>query len=388
MRINLSIKSKEIISAIYFLIIAKLFFSFSFHLQKLEFTSYLIDGLLILTSIIAIFKIKFKRESFYLISLASAFLLYVALVNINYQTSLSAVVYYSRFWLPIVLYSILLSAVKDQDNGWVEKSVAGMFFITALGFIGLFFMPENFNHNEIKLPTYFSGLHKSAYIYICNIMLAMVTYKYLKPMYRPAWLISVFFMLFMVFKGWEIRTPMLMLVIFVFYVVERSSDTSGKAVIWCAVALFITVIMFFGGDIDWNRVSSGRLAMWDLKVNMIKARDYYELLFGTGYGSDYVEVEGWFGEKDSHNNYIQTIIELGFLGLTLLLFNIAFLFKVQTSNLAKAAVLSYTISGLVSNGLIYRLVPSYVFIILLITLESISQNKINTEKNHIVTKDI
>ena len=364
-------KDKIILSSIFYLILAKLLFSFSFHLQILEFSSYLIDALLIACFGLSILLSRFERKTLYIVFTATFFLTYVGINAIRYGNVPEAIIYYSRFWLPLVLYASLKSVIKNNDEYIIEKSSLMMFVVTFLGVIGVFFMPDNYNHNEVKLPTYFSGLHKSSYIYICNFIIAICLIRYLRKNMQLLAVFSMLIMLYMVFEGWGIRTPILMLFVFTFVVFYNKSNLVLRGGSIFSIVLVVIALFFLGDSIDWNRLSSGRLAMWELKLYMIESRSYIDLLFGTGYGSDYVEVEGWFGEKDSHNNYLQTIVEQGFFGLLLLITSIIVLMLNQGSILGKAAVASYLVSGIVSNGLIYRLVPGYVFIILLVTIEAI-----------------
>jgi O-antigen ligase len=130
------------------------------------------------------------------------------------------------------------------------------------------------------------------------------------------------------------------------------------------VLIFILIVVF-GENIDWNRMSSGRLTMWDAKINLLVDSTLNQVVFGKGLGSDYIKVEGWAGEKDSHNNYLQTITELGIIGLTLLIASIVSLYKLQPNVFGRGVVVAYAISGAVSNGVIYRLVPGYIFALLL-----------------------
>lgn len=350
------------------LITLKLIFSFSYHLQKLELVSYLIDGLLILISFLVLLRNKSTINKIYIpiLLFPTIFIFYVAVQAIFYGNVLEAVSYYNRFFIPIIIYFCLIKSFRGDFEKFEKKTTTLAFLIFSLGFIGLFFMPENYNHHEMKMPTYFSGLHKSSYIFISATLLMFALYPSMGKLQRFLSIPVLAFACFMLLEGWGIRTPLLMIVVFisVYFTFNNFSQIKLLFGFILPVLIFILIVVF-GENIDWNRMSSGRLTMWDAKINLLVDSTLNQVVFGKGLGSDYIKVEGWAGEKDSHNNYLQTITELGIIGLTLLIASIVSLYKLQPNVFGRGVVVAYAISGAVSNGVIYRLVPGYIFALLL-----------------------
>ncbi|WP_179078331.1 hypothetical protein [Colwellia sp. UCD-KL20] len=270
---------------------------------------------------------------------------------------------------------------KVNLNTFHKKMFGLIIFATLLSIVGLYFMPENFNHGEFKLPTYFSGLHKSSYIFCFLLIATFICSKFVPLLYKIPLFISALYMFYMIVEGWGIRTPFLAVIFFFYcYFTNRLTKSIRLTLNYTLIMLFILMIFSFGSDIDWNKVSSGRLLMWETKVYMFVSSSPFEALLGKGYGSDYIEVGDWWGEKDSHNNYLQTLTELGVFGVCFLILTIYLLFKAQPSKTSMLLVLSYAITGMFSNGVIYRVLPSYIFILILIYFQTISYQNHNTKR--------
>lgn len=72
-----------------------------------------------------------------------------------------------------------------------------------------------------------------------------------------------------------------------------------------------------------GELGSGRVAVFVGRLNILSSRDLMELLFGSGAGTDhFVTSEWWWMAADSHNDFVNILIERGVLGLlsALLLF--------------------------------------------------------------------
>ncbi|NKB37201.1 MAG: hypothetical protein GKR93_08535 [Gammaproteobacteria bacterium] len=256
-----------------------------------------------------------------------------------------------------------------------------IFLIFSLGFIGLFFMPLNFNHNEIKLPTYFSGLHKSSYIFSISLLLLLCMYRDLRTTSKYFFIPFIIFALYMLFVGWEIRTSILIVVaFFAYWFLFKQKNKIKTVLLPFLFALMFALLLLLHDSIAWNEISSGRINMWNLKLEMLMNADIMQAIFGRGFGSDHVEVSGWYGEKNSHNSFLQTVTEFGLIGLVLLLATIYSIYNEQASLLGKSAVFSYVFSGLVSNGVIYRLLPGYIFACLIVFLYVQEQHYSNKRK--------
>ncbi|MBY6186820.1 hypothetical protein KUV89_09330 [Marinobacter hydrocarbonoclasticus] len=133
--------------------------------------------------------------------------------------------------------------------------------------------------------------------------------------------------------------------------------------------LFVFLIGFVLSQVDLNRFSSGRLTMWAFKMQMFASASLTEQLFGQGFGSDLVEVHGWYGEKDSHNNFIRVLTEFGAFGLVLLMVCLSYLYRALKTSASKALFFGYLVTGMLSNGVLFRLVPGYIVFMVMAALE-------------------
>lgn len=351
-------------AALFALLYLKLMTAFSYHLGIFGSVSYAIDGLLMTVLALALLFYQQRLTKAARLSAAGlmAFTLYLVIQGGFYGRLGETVTYYTRFVLPLLLYfGLLLCSVNHPvRTGRLTENLCLLVF--ALGFAGLFFMPENFNHGDTKLPTYFSGLHKSSYIFSVALVVAAICYPGLNRQRRVVLLGLGGFAVYMLLFGWAIRTSLMLLLVYCAALWALRRGVTGRTTLFLLAPVGLVALALVSSDsVDWNRVSSGRLTMWQAKLDMLYNANVPQLVFGRGYGSDYIAVPGWFGDKDSHNNYLQTITELGLVGLLLLLANLVLLYRVQPNRHTRALVLGYAATGLLSNGIIYRLLPGYLF---------------------------
>lgn len=370
-----SSKSGLLGAALFGLLYFKVLTAFSYHLGTLQALSYAIDGLLMAALGLTLLQHQHRLSHQARLCLLGLvlFSFYLVAQGGFYDRMGGTLTYYSRFVLPLFLYFGLLTCAANHRQlagRWSENLVLLVFI---LGLAGLFFMPDNFNHHETKLPTYFSGLHKSSYIFAITMLLALACYPALSRSRRLLLLPLALFALYMLLEGWGIRTSLVLLVVYIAALWSQRFGAPGKAALFLLLpAAFVATVLVSGDAIDWNRISSGRLTMWQAKLDMLSQASPAQLLFGRGYGSDYIQVPGWFGEKDSHNNYLQTITELGLAGLALLVLNIVMLYRIQPGYHGRALVLAYAATGLLSNGILFRLLPGYLFAVALAYLTFIA----------------
>ncbi len=379
-----TVLSNVLFNTLFCLMILKLFISYSTHMGIHENANKVIDFFILLVTIFSIYKLKNKLiiANIRLLIVVSIFMIYILFINSIYGVTFSSFTYYSRLYIPMLVYIAFTCCIDKVNLNTFHKKMFGLIiFATLLSIVGLYFMPENFNHGEFKLPTYFSGLHKSSYIFCFLLIATFICSKFVPLLYKIPLFISALYMFYMIVEGWGIRTPFLAVIFFFYcYFTNRLTKSIRLTLNYTLIMLFILMIFSFGSDIDWNKVSSGRLLMWETKVYMFVSSSPFEALLGKGYGSDYIEVGDWWGEKDSHNNYLQTLTELGVFGVCFLILTIYLLFKAQPSKTSMLLVLSYAITGMFSNGVIYRVLPSYIFILILIYFQTISYQNHNTKR--------
>lgn len=69
----------------------------------------------------------------------------------------------------------------------------------------------------------------------------------------------------------------------------------------------LSVFVSYLNGSDVNSISSGRLSIWSNAINDFSYNNFLEILFGTGYKSESLNVP-------SDNSYIYTIVTLGLFG--------------------------------------------------------------------------
>lgn len=341
----------------------KILISFSIQLGILGLFNYALDFLMLplLGLVFLLYHRRLNERSRLCVAGLLCFTVYMLLQGAFFGQPAATVVYYTRFVIPLLLYFALMlcSANHLSSTGRLAENMMLMVFL--LGLAGIFFMPSNVNHEMTKLPTYFSGLHKAAYIFSVALVLGTACYP-VQPRGRRLLLLALMlFGVFMLLMGWSIRTPLILLAVYFGVLFMSRFGATGKAALYLLAPVAVVALALVSTEmIDWNKVSSGRLNMWRVKLEMLADTNLLQFIFGRGFGSDLVVVDNWYGAKDSHNNYLQTITELGLVGLILLVGNIALLYRVQPNMQGRALVLGYAATGLFSNGIIYRLLPGYL----------------------------
>ncbi|GAB3274066.1 hypothetical protein [Parahaliea aestuarii] len=350
-------------AALYTLLFLKLLISFSVQLGILGALNYALDLLMmpLVGLALAVYWQRLGEEAKICVGGLLCFTLYLVVQGAFYHRPGATVIYYTRFVLPLLLYfALMLCAVNHRHaSARITENMVALVFV--LGFAGLLFMPDNVNHEQTKLPTYFGNLHKAAYIFSVALIIGTLCYRAQARGRQLLLLGMMLFGVFMLLVGWSIRTPLVLLAVYFGILYLSRFGATGKATLYLLVpAAILSLALLSTEVIDWNRISSGRLHMWQVKLQMLSSADLSQLVFGRGFGSDYIEVANWFGEKDSHNNYLQTVTELGVVGLLLLIANLVLLYRVQPNRHGRALVLAYIATGLFSNGIIYRLLPGYL----------------------------
>jgi len=310
---------------------------------------------------------KIKRSNIRILIAIAIYTIYIIAVESFFGNAIEAIVYYSRFTAPILLYIMLISFTKS--NQMTSNAKAIIYLITALSLLGLTFMPFNENHGLQMLPTYFSGLHKSSYIAAAALSGAIfLLIKQNKLSYSL--LVCSVILLYFLWFGWGVRTALVFTLTFIMFwwILNLNGFAKIVALLLACIILPIAYIEL-ASEVDLNQFSSGRLGMWLTKYDMFYNASMLNKLFGQGYGSDLVEIIGWWGEKDSHNNLIQITTEYGVFGLMIMLGTIATIYNSLTSNVSKALIIAYLSTTMISNGLAFRILPGYVFVLMLATIE-------------------
>jgi hypothetical protein len=132
----------------------------------------------------------------------------------------------------------------------------------------------------------------------------------------------------------------------------------------------VSVIAFLalsGEDIE--RLGSGRMASYILRMEILSNRDWGPLLFGSGPDTDkFRTAVWWWEEKDAHNDYLHVSIETGLVGvLALIIFLVALYSKLPA--FGKPLFFSLIASSMFSNALLSRPTLSiYLFLAMAVSI--------------------
>ncbi len=118
-----------------------------------------------------------------------------------------------------------------------------------------------------------------------------------------------------------------------------------------ALAVCAIVIALQVGE-NTNEWGSGRIGVWDYRLQLIQNRDLVSLVFGGGLGADLIWTPQWdFTDEgmSAHNDYLHYVMEHGLLGLlfvTLMIFGV----WLRLFEEGRAVVVAVLVNSIISNG--------------------------------------
>jgi hypothetical protein len=215
------------------------------------------------------------------------------------------------------------------------------------------------------------GVHSSAYVLTWALLCAVILWR---QEAIPRWLaLALVIPLAALILYNQVRTTWFMTIAFfaTIYVARLRNDTSR----WM-LALGIILILILGVTIyqmvpDASSVlstfSSGRTTAYGERFGTLAGRTPFELVFGTGAGSDLVVTQVWWWHEglDSHNSLIHFTFETGLVGLIGVLLMLAGA-TISANYTQIAVVMSLVAASLVSNGPLERPAFGILFAALLV----------------------
>jgi hypothetical protein len=189
------------------------------------------------------------------------------------------------------------------------------------------------------------------------------------------------FTLYMLISGWGVRSAALALLVVVVgtYVNPRNFNPLGVlfALVIAGVGILsaligLDVLPFFAADV----LTSGRLSMYNEKIDFLRTYSLIDWLFGRGAGSDLmISTVWWWAEKGAHNDFMTLTVEHGLVFLTVVLATIRMLYK-RIGGLAEKSILAAVLlTSMVSNGYLVRPVPFYCLVFPLVLLARTSESE-------------
>jgi len=304
-----------------------------------------------------------KKYIFVYLSLGfSAVLLFISGI-LNETSIIDSWIYLLRMYLPII-YLLILIKVSITDSHLVKFAGKRLLQLAILlTVVGLIILPDSYNRFEYWWPSYFGGVHTTAYL-VVSLFFISCSLLYVKSIKAELVAILFFLVVYSVSSGWGVRTALLGLFVFVFLNVYSKLKLPSKIFmpIFSYVFLLTTpfFILYIANSNLIDLISSGRVSMYKAKFSQLMDNNISQWIFGNGYGSDLIMTDIWWSEKGAHNDYLTFIVEGGGLFLLTMLFLLFKLYSIQTNKIGKYLIISFCVTSLFSNGMIVRPLPSYM----------------------------
>lgn len=285
---------------------------------------------------------------------------------VNGTSLYESINYLSRIWSPILLFWIAVEYPEYRiENSYIFKIMLSTLILICIAII---FMEDSYNRFEYWWPSYFGGVHTTAYTF------AIVTLFFGYLMYsRRNFICAALiygFGVYAIFFGWGVRTSLVFMISIILMLSTTKIDQKNRWVAIPILMLFVIIYIFNVDYYEMNLISSGRLDMYAEKLDIINARGWLQNLIGSGAGSDLIETSFWSNEKGSHNDFLTVFIELGMVGLILMSMIFGMLYKSLKFADLKIIFSCALIASLMSNGILVRPVPFYLMILLFIYIQN------------------
>lgn len=263
---------------------------------------------------------------------------------------------------PIYLFMVINIHYKRHDFDIGRIMFKLLNYCAVLVLIGILFFDPVVNRVEERLPIFFNNIHTHSYIITAIFMgYSYYIFRNKKTLILLFFLISSFLFLYF---GYAVRTAVVLYLVYIigllFVRIEYFKYLLVQIIVFAPLLLFLVFLVL---DIDFNKLSSGRLSMYMEKYEMIKSFNFLELLFGRGAGSDLLDIDIWWGERGSHSDFITYTVENGIIyTFTFIFFILSLIPKfIKVNVIFLSIILGYFFSSLISNGLVIRPLAGYVF---------------------------
>lgn len=353
------------------------FVKYNFFNLPQRFSEYIEYGIIPLVILYII--LNYRKIGALIYPILTSFILFflnVLTAYFNDISLISSINYSLKIISPIYLFIVF---VLHYRSGWMDLKKIALNLIVLCCFLsifGLLVFDVSYNRGAERLPLYFSGLHTNSYVLasvftgICYFLNNKKGWLYLFMIVSLAYLVI----------GWNVRTAVLFYSMVIFYLLINKSQlvrfVFAKVIIFIPILILVLFSVFKG--FDWDSFSSGRLTMYQTKLEMLEDFTVGDYLIGRGRGADLVSTsEWWWTKKASHNDFLTYSVENGFLyviAFITLLISLVFTQK-QIPKLFIVIILGYLATSAISNGFAVRPLASYILFIILAMIYVYSPNK-------------
>ncbi|KAI3595327.1 hypothetical protein D8I24_7948 [Cupriavidus necator H850] len=342
-------------------------------IDSAKWLSYSADiGVILLSALTLLRNSGSKKRSFQVLLLILSLNGLIALSAIVNEANLFESMANSARTLGPLLYFFALLSLRDIGSRKI--GMIGCYVVTAscvLAVIGFATLPNAVNRDETWWPAYFDGLHSSSYVLFACALIGYVLLKH--RVYRQGWIkllviASILFCSWAFLFAWGVRTVIFASVIGYLLYRFRARYLVMSLILAIVVAgqLYGTV-GFNYGFADLDLFSSGRLSMYQEKVNQLSRNDIAGWMIGNGYGSDLIQTDvWWWAEKGAHNDFLTFLVENGALYVCIFCLLLWVLLRAcKGYPFAICMAYSMIFTSLVSNGYFVRPLPAYIMFLAL-----------------------
>lgn len=293
--------------------------------------------------------------------------------------------------IPFISLFISLEISKKGANKIIQKiSFYNLSILLLFLILGLV-IREDINRNPYNL-SHIIGINRDVFFLVSDNLhnTAYLVLIFLFPFLYQRNLLaySAVFIAFILVIGYGVRTVQVaFLLMLSYYLINHIKEIKIRRNITYILLLILCLFLLYCFiEIDFsviNKFSSGRIFVWNERLNILSHYNLKELFFGKGYGSDLFISEQWiWGEelKGSHNDFLTFIFHGGLFSLALLL-----LILWQISKVDKLIVLLIIVTSILSNAFLFR--PIH-FMYLMFMWQFLSSNFSASYNNSLKAKDI
>ncbi|MAZ73160.1 MAG: hypothetical protein CMC70_08415 [Flavobacteriaceae bacterium] len=306
--------------------------------------------------------------------LSVSFLLTFILYGLNLATYfyndvpfLDSFSYSLKLCSPVYFFLVLIIQYRRNELNIKFVSKIFVWYLLFLAFVALMLFDPSYNRDKYRWPVFFAGLHTHSYV-LASVFMAIALF--LRKRY---WYLYAFMFASLVFLiiGWNVRTAIVMYFIFIAVMLYQSNTFFKEmyAKILVVTPFLVLFIAYIITVVDIDKFSSGRLTMYDDKIELLQEYSTTDFLLGRGIGSDLITTnEWWWEEKGSHNDFLTYIVENGipFVVLFIVLIFSLLLMSRKVSVFNLWMLVGYLITSMLSNGLATRPLAADIFFIVFV----------------------
>lgn len=343
-----------------------------------------VDITFLVVILIGYFSINKKYEYIYICAIVSGLSYFLSTILFTSEASYSFLMNHLKVYLPLLALPILYQYFELKPQRYLKMMEWFSWIILILVLLGFILLPTSFNRFEAWWPTYFGGLHTSAYVVLIFSAFIFVLYESFEMKSTSIYCLLFIFIFISISYGWGVRTATIAFIIFTFGILLRGIQDRDKWVRFTGlVILFSIICIVFVANYNQHftvvldTLSSGRISMYNEKLSQLADNSVFEWFIGGGYNSDLIISEVWWWEaKGAHSDIITMLVEGGLFYLSVFIYIFCMLWKTSTW-IGKSLLLSVLFTTFFSNGVFVRPTVGYLFAFALVAVNKLDRIKTN-----------